>query len=281
MSSLVSCQPRTGLTCGGYDAPAPSRVAAFEVLEPRLLLSSSLYWDPDGVAANNNIETGSGLGGTGTWDTASARWYDPVLEADVAWSNANGDDAVFLNTAGTVTLSAGINAGSLAFGAAGYILQGGTLTLSGDGGQVAVDTDDAGSATVASVHAPWEDGGDLAAALVRGHRGRVVGQFWHCGLLADVPTTAFAWRPARCLAGLMLLVFLLLTRRRFEMSVGSETDGAVNWTTAVYERVREFGVLLSACGRERVGSRVERSSWFQGFRERYIAQPRQLRPQRR
>ena len=23
----------------------------------------------------------------------------------------------------------------------------------------------------------------------------------HCGLLADAPTTAFAWRPARCLAG--------------------------------------------------------------------------------
>lgn len=45
--------------------------------------------------------------------------------------------------------------------------------------------------------------GDLLATLLRGHRGRIAGAgdgFFHCGLLADVPTTAFAWRPARCLA---------------------------------------------------------------------------------
>lgn len=47
---------------------------------------------------------------------------------------------------------------------------------------------------------------------------------------------------------------LLLLTRRFEMWVGSETDGAVNWTTAVYERVREFGPLLSAGDAERVRS---------------------------
>ncbi|HOQ87572.1 MAG TPA: hypothetical protein PLQ89_17815, partial [Phycisphaerae bacterium] len=69
-------------------------------------------------------------------------------------------------------------------------------------------------------HAPGKNGGDLTAALVRGHGGRVSEGFIHCGLLADVPTTAFAWRPARCLAGLVLFVLLLLTRREFEMAVG-------------------------------------------------------------
>jgi len=103
-------------------------------------------------------------------------------------------------------------------------------------------------------HAPGKNGGDLTTALLRGHRGRVSEGFIHCGLLADVPTTAFAWRPARCLAGLVLFVLLLLTRREFEMAVGSETNGPVNQTTAVYERVREFGPLLSAAGRERVRS---------------------------
>jgi hypothetical protein len=33
---------------------------------------------------------------------------------------------------------------------------------------------------------------DLQAALLQGHRGQVGERFVHCGLLADVPTTAFA-----------------------------------------------------------------------------------------
>ncbi len=68
-------------------------------------------------------------------------------------------------------------------------------------------------------HAPGEDDGDLLAALVRGHGGRVGKRFFHRGLLSDMPTTAFAWRPARCLAGLVLFVLLLLTPRKFEMAV--------------------------------------------------------------
>jgi hypothetical protein len=42
----------------------------------------------------------------------------------------------------------------------------------------------------------------------------------------------------------MLFVLLLLTRREFEMAVGSETYGSVNWTRAVYQRVREFVQLF-------------------------------------
>ena len=42
------------------------------------------------------------------------------------------------------------------------------------------------------------------------------------------------------------------TRREFEMSVGCGVDGSVNHWRAVYERVGEFGPLLSGCGAERV-----------------------------
>ena len=73
-------------------------------------------------------------------------------------------------------------------------------------------------------NAPRENDGDLLAALVWGHRGWVGDRVFHCGLLADVPTTAFAERPARCLAGLVLFVLLLLTRREFEMAVGCERN---------------------------------------------------------
>ena len=34
------------------------------------------YWDNDANAANNNVATGAGMGGTGNWDAASAKWYN-------------------------------------------------------------------------------------------------------------------------------------------------------------------------------------------------------------
>ena len=42
------------------------------------------------------------------------------------------------------------------------------------------------------------------------------------------------------------------------MAVWSETNGSVNWATAVYERVREFGPLLLGAGAERVRSLPQR-----------------------
>ena len=40
----------------------------------------------------------------------------------------------------------------------------------------------------------------------------------------------------------------------FEIAAGSGANGSVNWATAVYERVREFGALLLGAGAERVPS---------------------------
>ena len=34
------------------------------------------YWDNDANAANNNVASGAGMGGTGNWDAASAKWYN-------------------------------------------------------------------------------------------------------------------------------------------------------------------------------------------------------------
>ncbi len=51
-----------------------------------------------------------------------------------------------------------------------------------------------------------------------------------------------------------MLVFLLLTRRRFEITHGPGANGSVNHWRAVQQRVREFGPLLLGCGAERVGS---------------------------
>jgi len=50
-------------------------------------------------------------------------------------------------------------------------------------------------------NASIEDGDNLVAALRWVHYGRVVQHIGHCGLLADVPTTAFTWPRARVSGG--------------------------------------------------------------------------------
>lgn len=91
------------------------------------LAASNLYWDSDGLAINNNLTTGAGLGASGNWDSGSSRWYNGT--ANAAW--AAGSSAIFNGTAGTVTLASPQSASSLTFKTNGYAVTGSTLTLSG------------------------------------------------------------------------------------------------------------------------------------------------------
>jgi autotransporter-associated beta strand protein len=85
----------------------------------------TLYWDNDANATGDNTTTGAGLGGTGTWDTSSLKWFDGTT--DVAWMN--GSDAVFWGTAGSpVTLSAPETVNNVTFKTPGYTVQGVGLT---------------------------------------------------------------------------------------------------------------------------------------------------------
>jgi hypothetical protein len=80
--------------------------------------------------------------------------------------------------------------------------------------------------------APREDDGDLAAALGGGHGGRV-GEVRALAVMGSCHTPL---------------------ADEFEITVGPSANGSVNWTTAVYERVREFGALHLGAGAERVPS---------------------------
>jgi|GEM_PF-5735182 len=96
-----------------------------------MLSVSPLYWDPDGDPANNVLETGAGLGGSGNWNNGSPLWYDPLSGSHVAWDNGAHNRAVFSGSSGNVSVAAGISADSLAFTSNGYALAGGSLQLSG------------------------------------------------------------------------------------------------------------------------------------------------------
>ncbi|MBW8780616.1 MAG: autotransporter-associated beta strand repeat-containing protein [Verrucomicrobia bacterium] len=80
--------------------------------------------------------TGSStLGGTGTWDTSSAFWWDGA--SAIVWTDTTGtaDTAVFGGTAGTVTLNSLLGALRLQFLITGYTFETGSNTFSlGTGG---------------------------------------------------------------------------------------------------------------------------------------------------
>ncbi len=106
--------------------------------------AGSLEWSVDGITP--------GGGGTGTWNTSTARWFNGSTFQN--WSNAALDDAVFGGTAGTVTLGTAITAHSLIFNVTGYTVTGNTLTLGGvtptisvvPAGSAAIDSTIAGTA---------------------------------------------------------------------------------------------------------------------------------------
>ena len=85
--------------------------------------AADLSWD--GTAT----DAGATLGGAGTWNLATANWWNGT--GYVAWANANNDTAILDGTGATVTLGTGVTAGSVTFaaGATGYTLAGSTLTL--------------------------------------------------------------------------------------------------------------------------------------------------------
>ena len=71
-----------------------------------ILSAAPLYWDASATG-------GASLGGAGNWDNNSALWFNGI--ADIVWTNANNDDAIFSGTAATVMLTQNISARNLYF----------------------------------------------------------------------------------------------------------------------------------------------------------------------
>jgi autotransporter-associated beta strand protein len=111
--------------------------------------AANLYWDNDADSANNSISTGAGLGGTGSWDTSAAKWFDGTN--GLAWTNSSQDVAYFTGTAGTVTLTEPITIGGLVFSGTDFTVAGQTLTLASGSGAPAISLTNGNTATISSV----------------------------------------------------------------------------------------------------------------------------------
>jgi len=130
-------------------------MAVWQVGQP--LAAATVYWDADAVAAGNSSISGMGLGGSGTWNTTLANWWDGS-SPDAAFTFSSGDTVIFTGLGGLVQLGAPVTLGTLIFGqniaASGFNLTGdGTagsnkLTLAGT---AAIAVNVAGADTISAV----------------------------------------------------------------------------------------------------------------------------------
>ena len=106
--------------------------------------AGTLYWDSDGSGAVGNPPT-SGVGGTGTWDTSSSKWWNGTSYQ--TWIAAGGQDVADLRgTAGTVTVSGTVNVNKINITVASYTISGsGTVAFTGAPGVIDVNTVNGGT----------------------------------------------------------------------------------------------------------------------------------------
>lgn len=110
--------------------PAFLRPASLALLATASLNAANLAWNPSGTPGGT-ISAPTGGGGVGTWNTSASSWSNS--SSNVAWNNANGDNAIFGTSGGTVTLGENITVNNLTISATGYTIAGGGFTLTING----------------------------------------------------------------------------------------------------------------------------------------------------
>ena len=118
-----------------------NRAATFCVLLSALILVSGRC--ASGQSSPSQLVWGvGGNGGSGTWDTTTADWFDGT--GNVPWTN--GDNALFGGTAGTVSINGAVTAAQVTFSTPGYVVQ--NFFLNGAASGLTVQTD--ADATISS-----------------------------------------------------------------------------------------------------------------------------------
>jgi fibronectin-binding autotransporter adhesin len=126
----MSVRRARGITRGMLIAATAGIAGVAGAFDSPALAVTNYFWDPGASVS------GTGSGGSGTWDTSSLNWYPGTGTADVAWPNTTSYNASFGGTLpGTVTLGTNIVTGGLTFATTGYTIAGGTYALNlGSGG---------------------------------------------------------------------------------------------------------------------------------------------------
>ncbi|WP_454918250.1 autotransporter-associated beta strand repeat-containing protein [Xanthobacter sediminis] len=115
-----------GLTLGALPSGSLYALDTATSGEVSLIVAAGQWWNGSTTSAGGSV-----VGGTGTWDVAAAptNWTDAAGSAAGAWSQSSL--AIFAGAAGTVTVSGATapEVAGLEFLVSGYVLQGGSITL--------------------------------------------------------------------------------------------------------------------------------------------------------
>ena len=134
---------------------------------------ATLSWDSDFIGVNN-VATGAGLGGLGTWNTTGSNWWNGTNLSPAslsAWNNAGNDTALFTGTAGVITLGTGVTVGGLQFNTTGYTLGAATNTNAisfGTSGNIVLN-----NVAAATINGPLQGGAGNNITLTGGVFGGV------------------------------------------------------------------------------------------------------------
>lgn len=107
--------------------PNPFLALALTLAATTPLHAATLTWDT--TPGDSAV-----VGGAGEWNTTNTNWTADAGVNNIAWPSVStvNDDADFSGTGGAVVIGAGgITANDISFSAAGYTVEGGTLTLNG------------------------------------------------------------------------------------------------------------------------------------------------------
>ncbi|MEO6739776.1 MAG: hypothetical protein ABIP20_05950, partial [Chthoniobacteraceae bacterium] len=131
-------------------------VLAVSIVAATLSSATNYWWDNNGnVDSGQSISTGFGLGGAGTYDAVTPRFWDGFSAVDVATVSAT--DLVFFGgqaAGGAIVFSAPLTVNGLTFTTGGYTtnLTAGTLTLAGPGPIITADANASiGTAAIAGI----------------------------------------------------------------------------------------------------------------------------------
>ena len=175
LSAIVACRRLWANSCDFLFSPNSRQRACRLATQLSIGLvacatanATTYYWDTNGATAGIGSATSPTQWLTDSWATSPSG-----TTATVPWPNtqpANGDEAVFMGTAGTVTLGADVYANALTFQTNGYTIgpAGGSLHLVGTNPTITVNLPSSNNTATISAPIVGNSGFTLAGNSLTG-----------------------------------------------------------------------------------------------------------------
>ncbi len=123
------------------------------------LSAQNVVWGPNG--------SGSPTGGPGLWNLTDLSWTADNGGTYEAWAADTQANAIFGGVGGTVNVGTGIQAGQLFFNSDGYVVQGGTIRLTGNNKSPAITV--TGASDTVTINSAISIAGGIGNFYIKGN----------------------------------------------------------------------------------------------------------------